>query len=479
MSEIQGREESGTAEGVDPWELVVIGAGSAGLTAARTARMLGARVLLIERARWGGDCLWSGCVPSKTLIAQARERRIVRMSGSEAGAESVFAAIDRARQRIAPTDSPGALEAIGVCVLHGQATFTARQSLAVDGRPVRFRRAIVATGSRPYLPGIPGLDEVAPLTSDSIWELTVLPERMLVIGGGAIGCELSQALAGLGVQVTIVQRGSDILPAESSLARSIVRRAMESDGIRIHAGRLPTRFEGCPGGGAVILDDGARLEFDRVLIATGRKATVDDLGLVDAGVDVDSRGWIVSDLSLRTANRSVWAAGDVTWLPKHTHVAGVSGAIACRNAVLGTRKPMRASGAPRVLFTSPEIASIGAVAGGRDRAVTVQHRHLDRAVAEDETTGFTQLVIDRRGRIVGGTIVGPRAGESLGELAVALNRRMTVSELAGVTHAYPTFNDGLWNAAIVESQRRIRAGATARVVGLLRRVNLRRGGRQR
>jgi pyruvate/2-oxoglutarate dehydrogenase complex dihydrolipoamide dehydrogenase (E3) component len=223
-----------------------------------------------------------------------------------------------------------------------------------------------------------------------------------------------------------------------------------------------------------VLDDGVRVPFDRVLVATGRRATVDSLGLLDGRIRQDAAGWVISDASLRTSNRAVWAAGDVTWLPKHTHTAGVSGAIATRNALLGTSKRMASSDQPRVIFTAPEVASVGARARQRhrsgDRVVTIQHRSLDRAVTEGDTSGFTQLVVDRHGRIKGGTIVGPRAGESLGELALAVARRVDVGALASVTHAYPTFNDGLWDAAIAESQRRIRRGLSGRILRVIRRL---------
>lgn len=459
-----------------PWELAVIGAGSAGLTAARTARLLGARVLLVERRRWGGDCLWTGCVPSKTLISQARDRRAASLAGAPAGeTASVLDAVDRARERIAPLDSPEALQGIGVATVHGDASFTGPRSLEVDGRSIRFARAIVATGSRPALPDIPGLSEMEPLTSDTIWDLEELPDRMLVVGGGPVGCELAQALARLGVTVTLVHRGEEILPAEIPQARALIRQAIEADGVRLLTGRDTARFDTAAAGRrAALLDDGTRVGFDRVLVAAGRRPATDGLRLGAAGITTDRRGWVISDQALRTQNRSVWAAGDATWLPKHTHLAGVSGAVAARNALLGTGKTMAATGAPRVIFTSPEVATVGQqAASGKTRHVTVPHRRLDRAVAEDDTAGFTRITVGPGGRILGGTVVSPRAGETIGELAFAVGRRVTVAQLASVIHPYPTFNDGLWNAAIVESQRRIRDGIAGRAARLLRRWNLR------
>lgn len=459
-----------------PWELVVVGAGSAGLTAARTARLLGAHVLLVERHRWGGDCLWTGCVPSKALITEARDHYISAAAGApDQNRASVLTAVNRARDRIAPVDSPESLQEIGVATLHGNTVFTGERSLSVNERHVQFARAIVATGSRPAIPDIPGLDAADPLTSDTIWDLKELPARMLVIGGGPVGCELAQALARLGVDVILIHRGGEILPAEIAQARTVVHRALETDGVRILTGRTPSRFDtGGTGDRVVVLDDGTSVGFDRVLVATGRRPATEELGLDVAGVGTDARGWVSSDATLRTANHAVWAAGDVTWLPKHTHLAGFSGAVAARNALLGTRKTMTAGGAPRVTFTAPEVASVGRRATGEgDRFVTVPHRHLDRAITEDATAGFTKITVDQRGRILGGTIVSPRAGESLGELALAVGRGVTVDQLTSVIHPYPTFNDGLWNAAIVESQRRIRDGLAGRAAGLLRWWNLR------
>lgn len=461
------------------WELVVLGAGSAGLTATRTARLLGARVLLVERHRWGGDCLWTGCVPSKALISQARDHLLTQSPDAKETSSGVFAAIDLARDRIAPDDSPESLEKIGVETLNGDAVFTGPHSLSVDGRPVGFTHAIVATGSRPALPDIPGLDHVDPLTSDTIWDLRDLPGRMLVLGGGAIGCELGQALARLSVQVTIVHRGPDILPGELPEARELVRSALEADGVQFRSRTTPVRFQhGTDGGGTAILDDDTQIDFDRVIVATGRRPVVEGLGLVDGGVCLDEGGWVSSDPTLRTDNPSIWAAGDVTWLPKHTHMAGVSGSVAARNALLGTRKTMADTGT-RVLFTSPEIASVGRRARPKDRAVTMPHQSVDRAVTEDDMEGFTQIIVDRRGRIVGGTIVSPRAGETLGELALAVDRGVTVEQLTSVIHPYPTYSDGLWNAAVHEFQRRVRDGVSGRAANAMRRLNLWRAHRRR
>lgn len=467
----------------------MIGGGSAGLTAARTARLLGARVLLIERGRLGGDCLWTGCVPSKALIATARAAAI-RSDGSHGDvaaraepAESgfAFAAAIRARARIAPVDSQESLERLGVTVRIGDAAFDSARSVVVDGELIRFQHAVIATGSHPVLPLIPGLDQVDPLTSDTVWDLEHVPASMLIVGGGAVACELGQAFARLGSAVTIVHRRPDILPDELPDGRAVIRRSMVQDGVRFVAGHTLAACERTAAGGVATLDDGTRIPFDRVLVAAGRAASVDGLGLDAAGVSVDGNGWVRSDPSLRTANPAIWAAGDATWVPKHTHTAGVSGALVARNALLGTTKRFDAATEPRAIFTAPEIAAVGVQHAGRDRskrrAVTVQHRHVDRAVAEDEADGFTRIIVNGRGRILGGTIVGPRAGETLGELSLAVAAKLTVAQLSSATHPYPTFSDGLWNAAIIESQRRIRDGLVGRAAGIMRHLTAWRGAR--
>lgn len=463
--------------GQSPWDLVVIGGGSAGLIAARTARLLGATVALVERSRLGGDCLWTGCVPSKALISRAREYEAVRrLTGTvfpRADDDAIFEAVDTARDRLAPADSEASLTRDGVTVIRGDARFTGPRTLQVDERRIDFSRVVVATGSFPLTPQIPGLEGCVPLTSDTLWDLRRLPGRILVIGGGPIGCELGQALARLGSTVTLVQRNAALLPHEHPSARSLVLKAMVADGVNVFLGRGVERVEARGGGaGEAFLDDGTRISFDRVLVAAGRKPRVDDLSLAAAGIDQNPAGYIRGDQTLKTSNPAVWVAGDVGTLPKHTHTAGVSGSIAARNALLGSRKRMRIAGEPRVIFTSPEIAAVGVQSLDRvrrrgGRIVTVQHRQMDRAVTEDDTAGFTQVVIGRRGRLLGGTIVGPRAGESIGELVLAVHARMSVSKLASATHPYPTFNDGLWNAAIADSQRRIREGAAGRAAGLL------------
>lgn len=463
------------------WDLVVIGAGSAGLVASKTAAGFGATVLLIERDRLGGDCLWTGCVPSKTLIAAAhavstaRESSFLGVNIPELTVDfrAVMDSVHTAMKTIAPTDSRAALEAENITVLHGNAVFASPRSLTVDGTEVHFRQAIIATGSTPALPDIEGIESVRVLTSDSFWELRELPGRLLILGGGAIGCELGQAMARLGSRVSIVHRGPRILSREEPRASTIIHDGLVRDGALIYTGRTGVQIRSTDGiSGRLLLDDGTWMEFDRLVSALGREPRTNALQPQRAGVDTDPNGYVAVDKVLRTTNRRIWAAGDTTGLPQFTHTAGVNGSIAATNAILGLRRRVDDRAIPRVTFTAPEVAAVGlqAAATGLQRVVTWEHSHSDRAITESDTTGFTQIVVDRKGRILGGTIVGPRAGETVGELALAVKQRLSTSALAGTTHPYPTYNDPLWNAAVDDVRYRLGRGPVAVAIRILAKV---------
>lgn len=465
-----------------PWDLLVIGGGTAGIVAAKTAARLGARVLLAESDRTGGDCLWTGCVPSKALLAAAGVAAAARDGhrfGIDVGAVSIdFARVmDHVRaaiQHIAPVDSVEALEAASVEVRTASAILTGPDSAEVDGVSVTFRQALIATGASPAIPPVPGLGDVDHLTSETVWGLDELPADLAVLGGGSIGCELGQAFARLGSRVSVVEGADGILSREDFAASAELARALAADGVDVRTGSEVVRVEPLGSGSGVLhLANGERVPFSRLLVAVGRHPRTADLGLAEAGVEVDDRGFVVVDDLLRTTNRRIWAAGDLTGHPQFTHTAGVHGSLAASNAILGVRRTVDLTAMPRVTFTDPEIAAVGV---GTDRApaglriIEWSHTHVDRAVAEGSPQGFTRLVIDKRGHILGATVVGPRAGETLGELTVAITRGLTTRDLAGVTHAYPTYNDGPWNAAISDVQSQLERPGTRRVLGILARV---------
>ncbi len=464
------------------WDLLVIGGGTAGIVGAKTAASLGASVLLVERARTGGDCLWTGCVPSKALLAAAHAaadaRGAARYGIHVQRVEVDFAAVMRHVQAaiaaIAPADSAEALRAASVRVVEGAGRLTGPATAQVDHIPVRFRQVLLATGAAPSVPPIPGITGPAFYTSDTIWDLPSLPGRLLVLGGGSVGCELGQAFARLGSAVTLVEAGPRLLPREDPDAADLLASALRADGIDVRTGVGVSRFAGS----TAQLAGGARVEFDVALLATGRTPRTVGLGLTEAGVEVNAGGHVIVNHQLRTSNPRVWAAGDVTTYPQFTHAAGVYASTAASNAVLGLRRSVDPDRIPRVTFTQPEIAAIGiGVERARQDRLTirqVEHRHLDRAVAEQHTAGFSRLVLDHRGRVVGATLVGPRAGEALAEVALAVAKGLRPRDLAGSMHAYPTYADGVWNAAIGEVQAGLRRPAARRVTRLLGRFRRRR-----
>ena len=454
-------------------DLLVVGGGTAGIVGATTAASLGARVALVERDRTGGECLWTGCVPSKALLAagsaaaQAREAFRLGVSVGEVRVDfpAVMQHVHEAIARIEPVDSPDALRRAGVEVVAAEAVFTSPRSADAGGRTLAFGQALLATGSAPVVPDVPGLRAAAPLTNETLWALRRLPGRLVVLGAGPVGCELAQAFARLGAQVTLVESAPRLLAREDPQAAALVRAALEDDGVRVLTSARLAAVDGDPGHPGVVGVDAAggeqQLGYDALLVAAGRRPATAGLGLVAAGVQVDADGAVRVDAHLRTTNPRVWAAGDLTAHPRLTHLAAVHGSLAATNAVLGLRRRVDSTAVPRVTFTDPEVAAVGASTWADDgpaaRTVTRDHDHVDRAVAEDRRDGFTRLALDRRHRVVGATVVGPRAGESLAELVLATRKGLSTSDLAGTTHAYPTYADGAWNAAIDDVRGRLRS----------------------
>jgi pyruvate/2-oxoglutarate dehydrogenase complex dihydrolipoamide dehydrogenase (E3) component len=453
-----------------PWDLIVIGGGSAGLVSAYTAAELGARVALVERHRTGGDCLWTGCVPSKSLLSAAGTVAAARRAKEYAAVGSLdvdFGAVIRhvrsAISTIEPVDSVEALEAAGVTVLRGEAVFTGVSTMMVDGSAQPFLQAMLATGAAPIVPDIPGLADVEPWTTETLWDVESLPERLVVIGGGPVGCEMSQAFARLGSRVTLVEATHRLLPREDPDAGALVEEALRRDGVDVRLGQHVGKVVGEPGGpGEVVLNGGVTpVGFDAVLVAVGRAARTGGLGLDRAGVLLTSGRAVRVDKHLRTTNPRIWAAGDVTPVPHLTHLASQHGGLATANALLGLRRTVDMAAVPRVTYTDPEVAAVGeptwaSTPRPAPRTVTRHHDHVDRAIAEGRTDGFSRLTLTSNGaRIVGATIVGPRAGESIAEMTLAVRRRMRVTDLAATIHAYPTYADGPWNAAVDEVRRRL------------------------
>jgi pyruvate/2-oxoglutarate dehydrogenase complex dihydrolipoamide dehydrogenase (E3) component len=478
------------------YDLAVLGGGTAGLVAAIGAASQGARTVLIERDRPGGDCLWTGCVPSKALLSVAERAHVARTSAPfgvttghvEVDFAAAMAHVHDAIDRLSSHDSPERLAREGVELVRGDGRFTGPRTIQVDGRELTFRHAVLATGAAPLVPDLPGLRDSRPRTSDTIWELTELPARLVVLGGGAIGCELGQAFARLGSEVTIVEAAPRLLPREEPLASRTIAQAFRREGIAVAVGTRAVRVDTDPAGQrSLVIDDGTgerALPCDQLLVAVGRRPNVDGIGLEAAGVELTGSGGVAVDAHLRTTNPRIWAAGDVTMELPFTHVAATHGATIVQNALFGLRRTVDHERLPWVTFTDPEVARVGLSAqqaherfGARARVRTADHADLDRAVTAGRREGSATLVGDPKGRIVGATVVGPRAGETLGEVVAWMAGDAKLDRITQTTHAYPTWNDDVAEASLAELRDRLaRLGPAVRTLLRLRRWVDRRGG---
>lgn len=447
-------------------DLAVLGGGTAGLVAAVGAAWLGARVVLVEDQATGGECLWTGCVPSKSLLAAAGLAQRMRQADAvglspvepEVDLEAVMGHVRAAQQRLAEHDDPARLRRDGVEVVHGRGRFTRPGELHVSGpeRTVRWRRAVVATGSAPVVPPVPGLSESEPLTSDTVWGLTALPDRLLVVGGGPVGCELGQAFARLGSRVTLTEMAPRLLPREDPEAGAVLGDRLAAEGVDVRVGTRLSAVEPDGTGHRATLDsDGAQdtVTGARILVATGRRPRSDDLGLDTLGVTTDDSGAVLTDERLRTTGRGVFAAGDVTGGPPFTHLAAHHAGLVVANALFGLRRRVSAT-VPRVTYTDPEVAGVGLSEHearerwGRKAVVTTyDYADLDRAVCAGDPVGLAKLVADPRGRLVGATVVSATAGETIAEMVAWISRGGKLFDVFQAVHPYPTFSEGpVWAA---------------------------------
>jgi len=433
------------------YDLLIIGMGSAGMVAAEFASRLGVKVAVAERDRPGGDCLWTGCVPSKALLASARAAHTIRHAdaygleavGPSADTDRVWARIAAIQAQIAATDdNPERFAAMGVDVLSGAARLTSPTTVRV-GEPHTTRYVLLATGSRPALPAIDGLADAVPLTSESIFALHQAPRSVVMIGGGPICVELAQGLARLGVRVTLLQRGPRLLPREEPELAERLTAILLAERVRIVTGVEADRVTVAADGTKTVHAGEQSWTATEVLVGAGRTPNVDGLGLEECGVKVGAQG-VVVDAALRTSVKTIYAAGDVAGRHHFTHSAGYEAARAVRNMFL----PGTSRGAylvPWCTFTDPELAHAGlteaqARAQHGDDAVRVWSQdlaHSDRARTESAANGELRIVT-AKGRIVGAHVLAPAAGEVIGELALAIDRGQKLADLASVVHVYPT-----------------------------------------
>jgi len=441
------------------YNLVVIGAGTAGLVSAVGAAGLGARVAIVEKHLLGGDCLNFGCVPSKGILRASRAAHDVRSAALfgvhvEGAARvdfgEVMARMRRLRAGISRNDSAGRLQELGVDVYLGEAKFTGPDVVQVGGQDLRFKKAVVATGARAATLPVPGLAETGFLTNETVFSLTELPRRLVVVGAGPIGCELAQAFRRFGSGVTIVSLDPRLLPREGEDAAAVLRARFGKEGVQLALGSRLVRVERDGASKIITFDRGRgeeRIAGDEMLLAVGRAPNVDGLGLENAGIEFGRSGIKVDD-RLRTTNRRVFAAGDVCSAYKFTHAADAMARLVIQNAFFLGRKKVSALHIPWCTFTDPEVGHVGldeeaAAARGPDVSTyTVELAEIDRAVLDGETEGFARIHTDRRsGRILGATIVARHAGDMLGEIVLAMNKGIRIGALAGAIAPYPTVGE--------------------------------------
>ena len=433
-------------------DLVVIGGGPGGLVVASVAAQLGLKVTLVEQSdRLGGDCLHSGCVPSKSLIAMAHIVHTTRRGVANGLLSSMpaidyasaSAHVDRVIGKIQLHDDPERFRSYGCDVRFGKAVFTSEHEVVVNEEIIRGRRFVIATGSQPSVPPIPGLDEAGYETNETIFQRRDLPSRLAVIGGGPIGVELAQAFARLGCDVTIVEMAGQLLGRMDSKAAETLWQTLEAEGVRVRLAASISAVRRAGDSRQIVLESGETVECERIMVAAGRRPAVNGLGLDKAGVEFDQRGIQVDD-RLRTSQRHIYAIGDVTGPLQFTHVAEYQAGVVLANIAFRWPKKANYRVIPVVVYTDPEIAAVGlteqqaAEQGIRYEVAEFPMADVDRALADDAPTGFARFLLSK-GRIIGASIVGAHAGEVIHEVALAMQVKAKAKELSELVHAYPTY----------------------------------------
>lgn len=440
------------------YDLICIGAGSAGLVSAYLGSAMKAKVALIEKSKMGGDCLNTGCVPSKTFIHIAKICALSKQA-SQLGLKSIRVELDFSQvmekvreviNTIAPNDSVERYQKLGVNCIQGSAKLLSPKEIVVNSTVLRTNSIIIASGARPNLPPIPGIEKVKPLTSDTIWNLTSLPRRLLVLGGGVIGCELAQAFQRLGSNVTLVERNERLLPREDLIVSETIQKRFCEEGIDLVLGNQIQGFEISESGvKEAICEGGKRIAFDEVFVALGRRPNVESLGLKDLGIRQKSDGSIAVNARMRTNVSGIYACGDVVGIQQFTHFASLSATTAALNALLfGRASRLDMHAFPAVTFTDPEVARVGL---SEEEAksqnisyekILVPMERVDRAIVEGKTEGFYQVLTARgKDKILGVTIVGSNAGDLISQAALAMKYSLGLKKVLSLVHAYPTISE--------------------------------------
>ena len=444
------------------YNLVVIGAGTAGLVTAAGAAGLGAKVALIEKNLMGGDCLNVGCVPSKALISAARsfaqvrdafEKGVQVPAGTTVEFSTVMERMRMLRSDISRNDSASRFQNLGVDVFIGEGKFNGDDTIQVGDKKLRYKHAVIATGARASVPPIPGLVEANPLTNETLFSLTELPKKLAIIGAGPIGCEMAQSFARFGSEVFLIEATHGILPREDADAGGFVAKALEKDGIKLLCCGKQTEMHKVENGVRITLsshDEEYDITVDQVLVSAGRKPNVENLNLEAVGVEYDPRIGVTVDDKLRTTNKRIYAAGDICFLYKFTHAADFLARIVIGNTLFYGRGKASRLTIPWCTYTDPEIAHVGlsekeAVEKGIPiDTYTQSFSEVDRAILEGETAGFVKVHVEKGSdKILGATIVGPHAGDLISEITLAMTGSLGLKTIASTIHPYPTIAEAI------------------------------------
>ena len=461
------------------YDLVIIGAGSGGLTAAETAVQLGVRVALVEKGGIGGDCTWHGCIPSKALMKVARVAQAARTAAQygiltdppRTDMKRVRAYIQTAIYEVAAHESAEVLEEKGIEIVPGASRFVDAHTIQVGARRLTAKNFILSTGAHPYIPPVSGLSSVPYVTYEQVFDLETLPDRLVVLGAGPVGSELGQAFQRLGARVTLID--VRVMPREDPAVSETMQRVFEREGIRfISCLESEVHMDGAT---IVVNASGEMIHADCLLVATGRRPNVNGLDLEKAGI-VYSENGIEVDQFLRTSAKNIYAVGDCIGGPQFTHYAGLQAFQAVRNALL----PGNANGFPDLIawttFTDPEVAQVGLnEADARDRygsevrVTRLENTHIDRSLTDNDRDGFIKIVHKVDGTLLGATVVAARAGEIINEFAMAMENGLGIAKIASAVHVYPTYNTAVQLMAAEMTAAKYLSGTTGKVIrGLMK-----------
>ena len=430
------------------WDVIVIGGGGTGITAAFTAKGFGKKTLLIEKDKMGGECTWNGCIPSKSLINIAHKSHVTKlMTGSFPDLKNTMKTIKAVQNNVFHHESPEVLEDKGIDYINGISSFTDKNTVNVNGEEITAKKFIIATGTSPMVPPIKGIESVPYLTNETIFKIDKLPQSIIILGGGPIGVELGQALNRLGVTVTIIERNNRILPRDEVEFSERMSSILLKEGVKIEVNANADKVG--KNGKSIILtaarnNEKFNVEAEQILVAVGRKANLELLNLVKAGVETHPRGITVNKY-LQTTNSSIYAAGDITGPFLFSHMAEYQGKTAAMNAILPWKSKVNYKHIAWTTFTEPEMAHAGLTEAdflpSKVRVFKYDFEDLDRTMTHPGESGLLKIVCDKKYKIVGASIIGPRAGELIGEIQILKTLGIPLTKAVNVIHPYPTYAD--------------------------------------